>query len=146
MSGIRSYSCWGSLQSTSLANCISLNGSHVQNPFLLRREVQRICGTVFSVDLKENENGTQLDLTQHVSDHDLFRAFMILAVGSVVPYRNGVIEHHPYGFYLSAMKYLGDGILSKGLESIQDLLLVGRFAIYHHIGTNILLVGLKVKC
>lgn len=102
--------------------------------------MKRICSAVFPVDFKENENGTQQDSIQHVSDHDLFRAFMILAVGSVLPYRNGVIQHHPYGFYLSAMKYLDDSILSKGLESIQDLLLVGRFAIYHHIGTDILLV------
>lgn len=125
-----------------MANWISLNGSHVQNPFLLRREVQRICGTIFPVDFEETQQG----LTQHVSDHDLFRAFMILAVGSVVPYRNGVIEHHPYGFYLSAMKYLDDSILSKGLESIQDLLLVGRFAIYYHIGIEIFRDQLKVKC
>ncbi|OOQ83478.1 Zn(II)2Cys6 transcription factor [Penicillium brasilianum] len=114
-----------------------LNGSHVQNPFFLRREVQRICDTVFRFDLDGSENETQGGLTQHISNHDLFRAFMILAVGSVVPYRNGVIKHHPYGFYLSAMKYLDDILLSRGLESIQDLLLVGRFAIYHHIGTSI---------
>lgn len=131
-----------------MANVISLNGSHVQNPFFLRREVQRICDTVFGFDLEGSENETQsglTGLTQHISSHDLFRAFMILAVGSVVLYRNGVIKHHPYGFYLSAMKYLDDSLLSRGLESIQDLLLVGRFAIYHHIGTELWRVSLKVN-
>lgn len=91
-----------------------------------------------------SETETQDNSTQHVSDHDRFRVFMILAVGSVVLYRNGVIEHHPYGYYLSAIKYLDDTTLSKGLESIQDLLLVGRFAIYHHIGKEIFYVCRKV--
>ncbi|KAJ5204375.1 uncharacterized protein N7498_005254 [Penicillium cinerascens] len=67
-----------------------LNGSHVQNPFLLRREVRKLYRTVFSSRFPENETKDQ-----HVTDHDLFRAFMILAVGSILPYRNGVIEHHP---------------------------------------------------
>lgn len=88
----------------------------------------------FPSEIRGNESENQGVRALHVSDHDLFRAFMILAVGSVVLYRNGIIEHHPYGYYLSAIKYLDDTILSKGLESIQDLLLVGRFAIYHHIG------------
>ncbi|KAF7716033.1 Fungal Zn(2)-Cys(6) binuclear cluster domain-containing protein [Penicillium ucsense] len=114
-----------------------LNGSHVQNPFLLRRDVQRLCTIVFPSQLRTSESGNQHNHTQHVSDHDLFRAFMILAVGSVVLYRNGASEHHPYGYYLSAMKYLDDTFFAKGVESIQDLLLVGRFAIYHHIGTSI---------
>ena len=59
---------------------------------------------------------------------------MILAIGSVIPFRHRITQNHPYGYYLSAMKHLDDSLLSRGLESIQDLLLVGRFAIYHYIG------------
>lgn len=35
------------------------------------------------------------------------------------------------------MQHFKCDILSRGLESIQDLLLIGRFGIYHHIGTSI---------
>ncbi|KAJ5812470.1 hypothetical protein N7474_008771 [Penicillium riverlandense] len=110
-----------------------LNGSHVQNPFLLRRDIQSTYSRVF---LSTSENQQPGFPEQHAS-HDLFRAFMILAIGSVLPYRNGEFEHHPYGYYLSALKFFDDKFLSGGLASIQDLLLIGRFAIYHHIGTSI---------
>ncbi|KAJ5614023.1 hypothetical protein N7528_007677 [Penicillium herquei] len=106
-----------------------LNGSHVQNPFMLRREVQSTYDRVFVSDQPGSSNSN--------TNRDLFRTFMILAIGSVLPYRNGESEHHPYGYYLSALKYLDDGFLSGGLASIQDLLLIGRFAIYHHVGTSI---------
>ncbi|KAK1144565.1 hypothetical protein N8T08_005438 [Aspergillus melleus] len=35
------------------------------------------------------------------------------------------------------MKHMDATVLSRGLQSIQDLLLVARFGIYHHIGTSI---------
>ncbi|KAJ5363954.1 uncharacterized protein N7496_009667 [Penicillium cataractarum] len=60
-----------------------LNGSHVQNPFFLRREVQKICDAVFPSEPKENGNEGHDNSTQNVPDHHLFRAFMILAVGSI---------------------------------------------------------------
>lgn len=63
---------------------------------------------------------------------------MILAIGSVLPYRNGATMHHPYGYFVSAMKNLDGSFLARGLESIQDLLFIGRFAIYYHIGNYIL--------
>jgi hypothetical protein len=64
----------------------------------------------------------------------MFRTFMILAIASVLSFRQGLHPHHPYGYFLSAMQHLDDSLLSRGLRSIQDLLLVGRFGIYHHIG------------
>lgn len=59
---------------------------------------------------------------------------MILAVGSVLPYRNGTHSQHPEGYYLAALRYMGVDLLTRGLDSIQDLLLVCRFGIYHRIG------------
>lgn len=109
---------------------ISLNGSHVQNPFLLRREVQSIYSKVF-LSTSEDKQGKA---SERNAKQSFFRAFMILAIGSVLPYRNGEFEHHPYGYYLSALKYFDDSFLSGGLASIQDLLLVSRFAIYHYVG------------
>lgn len=59
---------------------------------------------------------------------------MILAIGAIPLYRAGKHQYHPYGYFLSALKHLEEGFLLKGLESIQDLLLVSRFGIYYHIG------------
>ncbi|PLB53674.1 hypothetical protein P170DRAFT_481666 [Aspergillus steynii IBT 23096] len=110
-----------------------LNGSHVQNPFLLRRDVQQLYHLVF-------ETGRECPTAQErmgLSDHDMFRTFMILAIGSIPLYRTGAHKSHPYGYFRTAMKYMDATVLSRGLESIQDLLLVVRFGIYYHIGTSI---------
>lgn len=69
--------------------------------------------------------------------HDLFRAFMILAIGAVKPFRKGSHQSHPMGYYLAAMKNWSSSLLANGIDTIQDLLLVCRFAIYHQIGSLI---------
>ncbi|KAL4908668.1 hypothetical protein BDW74DRAFT_188575 [Aspergillus multicolor] len=104
-----------------------LSGTHVLNPFLLRREVEDVYTRVFT------EPGTP----EGHPEHDLFRVFMLLAIGSIHPFRRGTHPWHPYGYFLSAMQHFKSDNLSRGLQSIQDLLLVGRFGIYHHIGTSI---------
>lgn len=109
----------------------SVNGSHIQRPFFLRSDLEKLYARVFS----EAEGSSDMNLASKDS-HDLYRTFMILAIGSVISYRNGATLHHPYGYYVSAMKYLDDSFLARGLESIQDLLLIGRFAIYYHIGIS----------
>ncbi|KAL4934771.1 hypothetical protein BDV06DRAFT_229469 [Aspergillus oleicola] len=105
-----------------------LEGTHVLNPFLLRREVEEVYRRVFLSSREESDSGYE---------HDLFRAFMLLAIGSIYPFRQGVHQWHPYGYFLSAMQHYKSDILSRGVRSIQDLLLIGRFGIYHHIGTSI---------
>ena len=109
----------------------SVNGSHVQRPFFLRSDLEKLFTRVFS-----GAEGLSDINTESKDPHDLFRAYMILAIGSVISYRNGATLHHPYGYYVSAMKYLDDSFLARGLESIQDLLFIGRFAIYYHIGIS----------
>jgi len=107
----------------------SLNGSHVQNPFLLRRDVQRLYHSVFSADRSAQQ-------TPRPSEYDMFRAFMILAIGSIRMYRSGTHKNHPYGYYLAAMQHLDGTTFSRRIDAIQDLLLVVRFGIYHHISTR----------
>ncbi|KAJ5231771.1 uncharacterized protein N7469_006359 [Penicillium citrinum] len=97
-----------------------VNGSHIQRPFFLRSDLEKLYARVFS----EAEGSSDMNLASKDS-HDLYRTFMILAIGSVISYRNGATLHHPYGYYVSAMKYLDDSFLARGLESIQDLLLIG---------------------
>ena len=71
-----------------------------------------------------------------IPNHDLFRTFMILAIGSIPLYRTGTHRSHPYGYFRTALKHLDGTVLSRGLKSIQDLLLIVRFGIYYHIGTE----------
>ncbi|KAL5356276.1 Zn(II)2Cys6 transcription factor [Aspergillus floccosus] len=111
-----------------------LSGSHVQTPFLLSSYVQGLYQHIFSGNLdsqNQHPGGGQ------ISQHQLFRAFMILAIGSIPLYRASKHRYHPYGYFLAAMKHLEMDFLSKGLDSVQDLLLVSRFGIYYHIGTSI---------
>lgn len=97
------------------------------NPFLLRREIEDVYQRVFLSGKEASQSAS----------HDLFRAFMLLATGSIQSYRRGSHQWHPYGYFLSAMQHFKSDFLSRGIQSIQDLLLVGRFGIYHHIGTSI---------
>lgn len=62
---------------------------------------------------------------------------MVLALGSIHPYRKGQHQWNPFGYYLSAMRHFDRFLIRDGLSPIQDLLLLTRFGIYHHIGTSI---------
>ena len=59
---------------------------------------------------------------------------MILAISSVIPYRKQMHQQPPFGYYLAAMQYFDPLFLATGPLGIQDLLLICRFGIYHHIG------------
>lgn len=59
---------------------------------------------------------------------------MILAIGSVLPFLNGTHDQHPEGYYLAALQRMDSDFLTRGLASIQNLLLICRFGIYHRIG------------
>jgi hypothetical protein len=107
----------------------SLEGQHRQNPFILRQDVEDLFTRVYPQDAL-----SQNILSQNVSAHDLFRTFMILAMGSLIPFRKGHSQSHPFGFYLAAMRHFESTFLARGLSAIQDLLLICRFGIYHHIG------------
>ncbi|OHW91343.1 hypothetical protein CSPAE12_10025, partial [Colletotrichum incanum] len=96
-----------------------IDWSHVQSPFLCRNEIRELRSRIFSSPLA----------SQCAPSHDLFRTFMILAMGSVFPYRNGTHHQHPEGYYLAALQHLGTDFLTRGLDSVQDLLLVLRYGI-----------------
>ncbi|KAL8290680.1 hypothetical protein RB597_008765 [Gaeumannomyces tritici] len=105
-----------------------INWSHVLAPFLLRREVWKLHTRVYP------------EVPQQPSSpdpHELFRAHIICAIGAVIPYRNGQHGQHPEGYYQAALQHLDSAFLTRGLDSIQDLLLICRFGVYHHIGISI---------
>lgn len=78
--------------------------------------------------------------------HDLFRVFMILAIGSIIPFRKGSHQSHPMGYYLAAMQNWTSSLLANGSDTIQDLLLVCRFAIYHQIGSLMIPRSFGLAC
>ncbi|KAG8353797.1 hypothetical protein FVEN_g8217 [Fusarium venenatum] len=104
-----------------------LSWAHIQNPFLLRRSIWALHQRLFN----------NQDASASVSNHDMFRAFMICAIGSVLPYRNKIHERHPEAYYNAALQYMGTEFLTRELDSVQDLLLICRFGIYHPIGTSV---------
>jgi hypothetical protein len=101
----------------------------MQNPILLRKDVLDLYERIFRPE----------DTTKEVkvTKHDLFRTFIIVALGSIQPHRTGSHQCHPYGYYLSAMQNFDRFVVRDGLNPIQDLLLLTRFGIYYHIGTSI---------
>lgn len=101
-----------------------LDGPQVQNPFLLRQDIEKTFTSVFSPDSSPTPRA-------------LFHAFMILATGSITLFRNGRHAHHSFGYYLAAMRHFDPGFMANGVSAIQDLLLICRFGVYHHTGTSI---------
>jgi hypothetical protein len=108
----------------------SLMHSHVQNPFLLSQDIEDLFDHAFN---HETATSTSANIEK-------FRVFMILAIGSVGPHRNGTHQHHPYGYYLSAMQHFDQTFLAHGLASVQDLLLVCRFGIFQYTGERLRLI------
>ncbi|KAL5113491.1 hypothetical protein ACEQ8H_008627 [Pleosporales sp. CAS-2024a] len=100
---------------------------HIHHTFLLRSEVSGI----FSRLYLPASPGTS------VSIQDRFRLFMVFAISATTMHRSGLGSQDPYGYFKAAERYLGDVPLIKNLDAIQNLLLVARFGMYHHIDTSL---------
>jgi hypothetical protein len=68
---------------------------------------------------------------------DLFRLFMLFAISGVTRYRSGLSKEHPFGYYLAALAHIGSVPLIGTPDAIQNSLLIGRFGMYHHVGTSL---------
>jgi hypothetical protein len=68
---------------------------------------------------------------------DLFRLFMLFAISGVTRYRSGLSKEHPFGYYLAALAHIGSIPLIGSPDAIQNSLLIGRFGMYHHVGTSL---------
>lgn len=62
---------------------------------------------------------------------------MVFALSGVTLFRKGEIEDHPYGYCLAAQAFLGKIALVGNLDAIQNLLLIARVGMYHHIEMSI---------
>ncbi|KAK7225242.1 hypothetical protein V2G26_013245 [Clonostachys chloroleuca] len=99
---------------------------HRNHTFLMRRDVMETFNRVYHPEVN-----------QSASSQDYFRLFMIFALSAVPRFRTGACEDHPFGYFLAAQGYLGGVPLIGSMDAIQNLLLIARFGMYHHIGTSI---------
>lgn len=108
-------------------NLNSFTRFHIHHTFLLRGGVLEVFNRIYSPNLS----------TSRPSAQDYFRLFMVLAISATTRYRAGLSSEHPYGYYLAAETYLGSVPIIKDVDAIQNLLLIARFGMYHHIGTSL---------
>lgn len=98
---------------------------HIHHTFLLRQELLDIFNRLYI----ESENS--------ISIQDRFRLFMVFAISATTRHRAGLSSEDPYGYFKAAEGYLGSIGLIKDIDAIQNLLLIARFGMYHHIGTSL---------
>ncbi|SMR62193.1 unnamed protein product [Zymoseptoria tritici ST99CH_1E4] len=102
-----------------------MNESHVQKPFLLTDYVANLVQEIYSHTPPEASDA-----------QDLFRLYMICAISAVPLRRRGLEQQHPYSFFLAASAYFDKVNFSSGVEALQNLFLLARFAVYFHIGAS----------
>ncbi|KJX96386.1 hypothetical protein TI39_contig636g00001 [Zymoseptoria brevis] len=102
-----------------------MNESHVQKPFLLTEYVGNLVQEIYSHTPPEGNDA-----------QDLFRLYMICAISAVPLQRRGLEQQHPYSFFLAASAYFDKVNSSSGVEALQNLFLLARFAVYFHIGAS----------
>ena len=100
---------------------------HIHHTFLLRHEVLSMFRRLYSPMAEDDP----------VTVQDRFRLLMIFAISATTRHRAGLCSENPYGYFKAAENYLRGIPLIKDLDAIQNLLLIARFGMYHHIGTSL---------
>ncbi|KAK5109655.1 hypothetical protein LTR62_006777 [Meristemomyces frigidus] len=107
-----------------------LQESQWQKPFLLGKEVLALLDRVYAFGKHEM-----------VTSQDRFRLFMICAIAIVPLRRRGILDLHPYSFFLTACTLAGDIPLVESLDGLMNLLLIARFSVYYNTGISIWELG-----
>lgn len=103
-----------------------LSESHLQRPMMLQSDVAALLQRAYP------------DSGEPALDHqDLYTFFMLCSVSAVRLRRQGIISQHPYSFFLTAQTHAERCNMLSGMTALQNLLLLARFAVYFHTGTNI---------
>lgn len=58
---------------------------------------------------------------------------MVLAIASVTNFRTGRIVDNPYGYFMAAQRLANNVPMLGGIDGVQNLLLIARFAMYYYI-------------
>ena len=100
---------------------------HIHHTFLLRHEVLGMFRRLYCPLAEDSP----------ITVQDRFRLFMVFAISATTRSRAGLSPENPYGYFKAAQSYLRGIPLIKDLDAIQNLLLIARFGMYHHIGTSL---------
>ncbi|KAH8726122.1 fungal-specific transcription factor domain-containing protein [Phaeosphaeriaceae sp. PMI808] len=100
---------------------------HIHHTFLLRQDVLDIFNRIYNPSTDSTNKSPQ----------EMFRLLMVFAISSTTRYRAGLSTEHPSGYFLAAERYLDTIPLIKDVDAIQNLLLIARFGMYHHIGASL---------
>lgn len=107
---------------------------HIHHTFLLRQEVLGIFYKIYGMSPPSD---APISVVREASVQDRFRLLMVFAISATTRYRNGLCAQHPYGYYLTAETLLSKIPLISNIDAIQNLLLIARFGMYHHIGCSL---------
>ncbi|OSS43831.1 hypothetical protein B5807_11616 [Epicoccum nigrum] len=107
---------------------------HIHHTFLLRQEVLNIFYRLYGQSPPSDAVVTPIGPS---NAQDKFRLFMVFAISATTRYRAGLCAQHPYGYYLAAERWLSSIPLIQDIESLQNLLLIARFGMYHQIGCSL---------
>ena len=107
---------------------------HIHHTFLLRQEVLKVFYKFYG---QSSPSDAIIPIVDAPSTQDRFRLLMVFAISATTRYRAGLCTQHPYGYYLAAESCLGSIPLIQDTEALQNLLLIARFGMYHHIGCSL---------
>ncbi|KAJ8111167.1 hypothetical protein OPT61_g6173 [Boeremia exigua] len=107
---------------------------HIHHTFLLRQEVLSIFYKLYG---QSPPSDAIVPAVTSPTTQDRFRLLMVFAISATTRYRAGLCNQHPYGYYLAAELCLGSIPLIQDTEALQNLLLIARFGMYHHIGCSL---------
>ncbi|KAH8880218.1 hypothetical protein GQ53DRAFT_546723 [Thozetella sp. PMI_491] len=113
---------------------------HVAHPFLDPDDVVALFGTIYNPD-EESGSPTATESSRQ-SGHQLFRANMVLAIGSINLFRNSCLRLHPFGYFTAALRASPPSGWNFGsIEDIENFLLIAHFGVYYNIGCSIWELG-----
>lgn len=102
-----------------------LSHSHLYHPFMAWHDVHETLERVY------------VGNPDRMRPDDLYRLFMLFAISTVTSYRRGETSQHPYGYYHAAQAASGGVRMDGTARSIQNILLIARFAMYYHVDCSI---------
>ncbi|KAF5012722.1 hypothetical protein FDECE_1239 [Fusarium decemcellulare] len=101
---------------------------HLAHPFLNEAKVQESLNRHISLAISSDQ----------AEKHQLFQLNMVLAIGSVHLFRQGITNLHPFGFFTAALEASPPSSSSfSTLEDIENLLLIARFGGFYNIGCSL---------
>lgn len=105
---------------------------HLCHPLIERAKTYMIFEEVYSSLEIYTSSSRSLSKKQK---QNLFQAYMVLAIGNIRPFRDGIVSMHPFGFFTAALEVNPPSESAfNAVEDLQNLLLIAHFGVYYDIG------------